>query len=218
MKIVAISDTHQYHRHVSLPEGDVLIHAGDLSKTGSLVAVEDFAEWMGSQPFKHKVVIAGNHDFAFMNNLKKKSEKALAKHGCTYLHDSSVEIEGLKFYGSPYQPEFFNWAFNLPRGKALADKWAQIPDDVNVLITHGPPYGILDLVEDTISNAGRDLHQGCQDLLNRLMELKELKAHIFGHLHLNGGQIKMISNVAFVNAAICTERYSPTNPPVIFEI
>jgi Icc-related predicted phosphoesterase len=218
MKIVHISDTHTYHRQVTLPEGDVLIHSGDISKTGGITALEDFSEWMSEQNFKHKIVIAGNHDFMFMNAFKKKSLKNLKKAGCTYLEDSSIIIDGVKFYGSPYQPEYCNWAFNLPRGEILANKWAQIPDDVNVLITHGPPYGVLDLVEDNISNMGRDLHQGCQDLLDRLMNLKEIKAHCFGHLHLNGGQKQIVADVIFSNAAICTESYSPTNPPVVFEI
>ncbi len=135
-----------------------------------------------------------------------------------YLENSSLVIDGVKFYGSPYQPEFFNWAFNLPRGYALKQKWAQIPLDTNVLITHGPPYGMLDMVVDNKYNQGRDLHQGCEELIEKVIDLKDLKLHCFGHLHLNGGQKQTIDGKVFVNAAICDEAYNPVNKPIVVDI
>jgi len=216
-KIVHISDTHTYHRQVVLPEGDILIHSGDITKMGTLSEIEDFVEWMSEQKFSHKICISGNHDWCFTNALRKKSLKLFKNKDIVYLQDSSIIIDNIKFWGSPWTPEYFNWAWNLSRGKALAAKWAQIPDDVNVLITHGPPYGVLDLVENNLSNIGRDLHQGCQDLFNRVMDLKQLKAHCFGHLHYGYGKIK-INNITFSNAASCNERYIPDNPPITFDL
>lgn len=218
MKIVLISDTHDKHDLVSVPCGDVLIHAGDLTKNGKLEDIGRAAKWIDSLSFKHKIVIAGNHDFALGGDLYNIAENLITQYGIFYLKDRSITIDDTIYYGSPYQPEFFNWCFNLPRGKPLEEKWSQIPDDVNVLITHGPPYGILDLVEDNAFNAGRDLHQGCQDLYRRIQNLSQLKAHCFGHLHFNGGKSVKIGNTIFANGAICTEEYKPTNLPVVFEI
>jgi hypothetical protein len=126
-----------------------------------------------------------------------------------YLEDSGIEIAGVKFWGSPWQPEFYDWAFNLPRGQALADKWALIPDDIDVLITHGPPLGILDQV---ITGD----HVGCADLLEAVQLIKP-KVHIFGHIHEGYGRIEQNGTV-FINASVCTARYRPINPPIVVEV
>jgi Icc-related predicted phosphoesterase len=126
-----------------------------------------------------------------------------------YLLDEELELEGLKFYGSPYQPEFCNWAFNLPRGPQLARKWAKIPDDTDVLITHGPPGGILDRV------AGGEL-VGCNDLRKRVKEINP-KLHVFGHIHEAYGW-HWEDKTIFVNAANCDLGYNPINKPVVVEI
>lgn len=218
MKLVCISDTHEKQAQVNLPEGDVLVHTGDLTNQGSIPALTKVAAWFKKQDFKHKVMICGNHDFGFQNANHDAAVKLFTDAGVTYLQDSETIIEGIKFYGAPWQPWFMDWAFNLPRGAKIAEKWAKIPDDTNVLMTHGPPHGILDLVEDTISNRGRDLHQGCEELTKRLMDLTQLKAHVFGHLHLSGGMTQMIAGVTFANAAICTERYQASNKPIVIEV
>ena len=124
-----------------MPEGDVLIHSGDMTRIGHSNEIKDFNRWMGEQDYAHKLCIAGNHDMLFEDH--PSVARSLITN-CTYLQDSSVTIDGVKFYGAPWQPEFFSWAFNVPRGPEIAAKWYQIPDDTNVLITHGPPYGILD--------------------------------------------------------------------------
>lgn len=220
MRVCHISDTHNHHNKVNVPEADLLIHSGDFTTQGTKAQVMSFIDWFSKLPHKHKCCIAGNHDLSFEDHhsARKGLIKEFKNNNVYYLKDSSVVIEGLKIWGSPFTPFFFNWAFNLPRGKALADKWALIPDDTNILVTHGPPYGILDLVEDNLSNLGRDLHQGCLDLMYRVNQLKELKAHCFGHLHLQGGNQLNINNLIFSNAAICTESYSPTNQPQVFNI
>lgn len=215
MKIVSISDTHEKHLNVNLPEGDVLIHAGDITKNGSIPAIARFAEWMRQQDFKHKIVISGNHDFCFQNENYNIATSLLREAGITYLQDSETVIDGVKFWGAPWQPWYHSWAFNLPRGKDIAEKWSFIPDDTNVLITHGPPYKILDRVLVQGINPSFDV--GCEDLLNRINELKSLKAHIFGHIHNGYGQLN-VGGVKFVNAAICTEEYQATNSPIIIEV
>jgi Icc-related predicted phosphoesterase len=173
MKIVAISDTHERHRQVSLPAGDVLVHAGDITMKGSLAALEDFADWIREQHFKYKIVIAGNHDFCFENENADAAAKMLADAGVTYLCDSSATFEGIEFWGAPWQPWFHSWAFNLSRGSEIAEKWALIPQTTNVLITHGPPYEIADLTFDGV-------HAGCEELASRIQDLPKLRAHIFG--------------------------------------
>lgn len=223
MKIVAISDTHTLHQHVQVPEGDVLVHCGDWTNRGDLDDIKKFLEWFTGQPHKHKVFIAGNHELTleFGGATRNKSLAMISKYtndNTHFLENSSVMIEGLKFYGSPATPWFFNWAFNFQRGKDIAVEWAKIPDDVNVLITHGPSYGILDLVEDTLANKGRDLHQGCQDLKDRISYLRELEVHLCGHLHTDGGKSVKVAGVMYANAAICTERYQPINPPVVIDL
>src|SRR5205085_2391850 len=131
-------DTHTFQTDLDpVPEGDVFVHAGDLCRAGRLSELAGVAEWMRALPHKHKVVIAGNHDWCFV----REPAAALELLGPTvlYLQDSGTVIDGVRFWGSPWQPAFNNWAFNLPRGSALAEKWALIPEGTDVLITHGPP-------------------------------------------------------------------------------
>jgi len=219
MKIVAVSDTHGTHRQVDLSniEADTLIVAGDITNTGELSLIEDVCDWASNLQFKNKVLICGNHEVGISAGPKRKKAIKLLKNHFTYLENSFEMIDGYKFYGSPATPYFCGWEWNYNRGITIAEQWAKIPLDVDVLITHGPPYGVLDLVEDNIYNVGRDLHQGCADLTNKLMELTNLKAHVFGHLHHSHGLLK-INNTIFANSAICNENYQPINPPHIFEI
>jgi Icc-related predicted phosphoesterase len=207
-RIVAISDTHGFYHDINIPDGDILVHAGDITGQGTFECLEDFNEWLGAQPHKHKIVIAGNHDWCFeWDNALCRS---ILSNGL-YLQDESVIIEGIKFYGSPWQPVFFDWAFNLNRGKDLAEKWAMIPGDTEILVTHGPAYGILDEVSDET----RLLNVGCQDLFDAILRVKP-KVHIFGHIHEGYGETTQ-DDVHFVNASINTSRYRPTNPPIIID-
>lgn len=217
MKIVAISDTHEREHFVKLPDGDVLVHSGDFTFKGEFFAIAKFCSWMKKQNHTHKLVISGNHELTLDTELSKNhSQKQMilnlfAESGITYIENSSVEIEGIKFYGSPFTPRFYDWGFNVDRGPKIGEKWKNIPDDVNVLITHGPGYGTLD-------NTIRDGSQGCEMLAQRIPQLKQLKAHIFGHLHHDGGKMIEKNGVKYVNGAICTDQYIPSNPPVVIEI
>lgn len=210
-RICAISDTHEFHSQVILPPGDILIHAGDSTGRGSLIKFADFIYWLNQQPFNHRCICFGNHEIGYDRPGKREEAIRLCQeNNIICLLDSGTEIEGIHFYGSPWQPWFYDWAFNLPRGEELAKKWAMIPESTNVLITHGPPYGILDQCD----NGER---VGCQDLTNRLSQLPNLKAHIFGHIHHSYGMVEQ-NGVKFVNAATCTEEYKPTNPPIVIDI
>ena len=209
-RICCISDTHTKHDKIVVPDCDILIHAGDATFNGDGDEVMKFMTWLSWQPAKHKIFIAGNHDWNWVhaNTAWRDCAKAM---GLVYLQDSSVTIDGLKFYGSPWQPEFCNWAFNLPRGPQLAEKWAQIPDDTDVLITHGPPYGINDTVP------GRSERLGCRDLRNRVSQLDKLKLHVYGHIHGSGGKV-FTGKHKSVNASVCDELYKPSNTVMVIDI
>lgn len=178
MKVVAVSDTHTFEGDLgTLPEGDVLIHAGDLLRAGTLEELEPVAAWLKGQPHPYKIVVAGNHDGCFLT--QRSEALKLLGDGIIYLQDSGVEIQGVRFWGSPWQPAYNDWAFNLPRGRALAERWARIPQETDVLITHCPPAGIGD-ASDSPERAG------CADLLKRAQEVSPA-LHLFGHIHQDGG-------------------------------
>ena len=205
MKLTFISDTHSLHNQLELDSGDVLIHCGDFTGRGSLDDTEDFAEYIAKQDFTHKVVIAGNHERCFEDHRRHAAEQILKDVGIIYLNDSGIDISGLKFWGSPIQPEFFDWAFNRQRGEDIRQHWDMIPDDVDVLLTHGPVFGILDRCTD-----GERV--GCEELLEVVQRIKP-KIHAFGHIHESYG-VQEIDSTVFVNACNLDERYKIKNPPV----
>src|ERR1035441_6948509 len=163
MRIVVVSDTHGLHNGIEdLPAGDVLVHAGDFMNSGyDPRDVLSFNRWLGEQPFKHRVVCAGNHDRYFQNS---PHDAHFLLPNATYLENTGVTIDNVTFWGSPYTPEFLNWAFMYPRGSAAKQYWDQIPYNLDVLITHGPPFGILDQV------APDGAHLGCEELLKAVQE------------------------------------------------
>jgi Icc-related predicted phosphoesterase len=208
VRLVCLSDTHGYQDSLHVPDGDVLLHAGDLTKRGLPDEIRAVDAWLARLPHRHKLVIAGNHDFLFER--EPAQARALLTHA-TYLEDQAVEIDGIRFYGSPFTPEFFEWAFMLPRGEALRAKWASIPDDVDVLITHGPPHGVLDATV-------RGEPAGCEALALRVHDIAP-RLHLFGHIHEGYGQSDdAATGTHFVNASICTFDYRPKNQPVVYDL
>ena len=203
LKCVAIADTHGMYRDIQIPDGDVLIHAGDITRQGRSHELYDFNDWLGEQPHQHKIVIAGNHDWCFESH-PNGSRSAITN--AIYLQDESVIINGIKFYGSPWQPWFLDWAFNLQRGEEIQEKWDLISNDVDVLITHGPAFGILDKVDRG--------SVGCENLLSKIEEIKP-KVHVCGHIHEGYGEITR-KGIKFINASINTEHYKPINAPISF--
>jgi predicted phosphodiesterase len=227
-RFVCISDTHGMHGQIPrLPKGDVLIHAGDFSSTGEVRQIESFEAWLSGLPYEHKIVIAGNHDITFHEQFYEKSWKRFHHHlqdaaharaalaeseFVTYLEDSETSVYGLRIYGSPWQPEFCDWAFNLPRGRPCADKWAQIPDGIDILITHGPPQGHGDL-------ALGGHRAGCEDLLQRVRKLRPRAPRwcVFGHIH-EGYGATADEVTTYINASTCNLKYKPRNPPIVFDV
>lgn len=210
MRLVLLSDTHGLHGVLgSLPDGDAVLHAGDVSGRGTLSELAGFFTWFAALPHRHKIVIAGNHDFALER--EPAVAEALVPPGVTYLRDSAAWLEGLLVWGSPWQPWFNDWAFNLERGEAIAAKWALIPDQVDVLVTHGPPDGVLDQV------AGDERRVGCEALAARLPALGRLRLHVFGHIH-EGYGVMRVGELTSVNASVCDVRYRPINAPVVVDL
>ena len=216
-KLVCISDTHSYHNKLDLPEGDVLVHAGDITWKGELSIFEDFANWLSKLQFREKVIIFGNHETGCNRTDKgRQAQEMIRQAGAIYLEDSGTTIDGMLFWGSPYQPEFGGWEYNLPRGQALANKWLEIPLETTVLITHGPVHMVLDQAPRGI---GQFDNVGCEELAKRIKQLPNLKAHIAGHIHRDKNQPPEIHDgVIYVNASICDNKYQTTNKPVVIEI
>jgi len=190
LTLVVMADTHMYHADLVVPDGDILIHAGDMCRYGKLEELEQVHAFLSALPHRHKIIVAGNHDRAFED--QPTQARQIFK-DFIYLQDSARVIDGVRFYGSPWTPEFNGWAFNLPRGTLLAQQWALIPEDTDILITHGPPFGIGDAGG---AGAGRE---GCQDLLARVKQITP-KLHLFGHIHQGRGRWE-IGKTTFVNVS-----------------
>jgi Icc-related predicted phosphoesterase len=203
VRLIVISDTHGLHNSIDgLPDGDVLIHAGDFMNSGYDVQdIVSFNRWLGEQSFKHRVVCGGNHDRYF--EAAPEQARALLTNAI-YLENSGITIDNITFWGSPYTPEFLNWAFMYPRGTSAQRYWSLIPCNLDILITHGPPFGILD------QTAPSEAHLGCEELLHAVEE-KKPRVHLFGHIHGGAGVFENRAT-RFVNAAYLNERYEPLEP------
>lgn len=215
-RITFISDTHSKHKQITkdLPGGDILLHAGDMSTMGYNREIEDFLKWFADiNNYETKIFIAGNHDWGFQDNSEWCKEQINTYKGkLDYLQDDLLIVgeeyeTGVKIYGSPWQPEFFNWAFNLKRkGEELAEKWEQIPVNTDILITHGPAWGYVDKV------IGRYENLGCELLSQRIKTIKP-KIHLCGHIHSGYGHV-FDGTTHYINASVLNERYIYTNKPL----
>lgn len=213
MKIFALSDTHTLHeawnKRFKLPKADTFIYAGDMASSGNPYEIQFFLDWFGKLDYKNKIIIAGNHDKGF-DNQDRFFVLDMVPEGVHYLENSEVIIDGIKFWGSPITPRFFNWAFMRERGTEIKNVWDGIPEDTNVLITHGPPFGILDYTLHEHINAG------CKDLLMAVHRVKPAYM-IFGHIHEAYGT-KIINDTTFMNVSALNQHYQVTNPGQTFEI
>jgi len=204
MNLTIFSDTHGCHPYLTIPDGDMIIFAGDMCNYGKGFEALKFRNWFEELPHKYKILIAGNHDWPFYED--RDFGRRLFQNSI-YLQDESIEIEGIKIYGSPWTPEFNDWAFNLPRGKELQKKWSKIPDDTDILVSHGPLATILDNVNN--------LPMGCVDLQQRVLEIKP-KLHIFGHIHMNHG-IRIRKDTTYINAGIVDDYNTKINEAIVWE-
>jgi len=219
MKIVNISDTHTFHRDPLLTqwldeiedkENSMIIHAGDISSSGNIKEVTDFFEWYDSLSFKHKILIAGNHDFLFEEEPSLIINLLGNFSSINYLEDSGITIEGINIWGSPVQPWFHSWAFNRSRGDEIKKHWDKTPSNTHVWVTHGPPY----LKGDRVLRGGE--HVGCYDLLKKIEEIKPI-LHVSGHIH-EGYGLNRNEHTTFINAAVLDARYQMRNKPIIFDL
>jgi Icc-related predicted phosphoesterase len=218
MKITFISDTHNKHKQITedLPGGDLLIHAGDISSMGHKHEIQQFCKWFDSlENYTVKAFIAGNHDFGFEKEPEMTKEIVGSYKWIDYLQDRflgyGVDMENyVKIYGSPWQPEFHNWAFNLPKkGLELEEKWNNIPEDTDILVTHGPAFGYLDTI------MGQYDKLGCELLTKRIKTIKP-KIHVCGHIHSGYGYV-FDGDTHFINASVLDERYQYTQKPLTVE-
>lgn len=203
MKLVAFSDTHGYYKQFDLPHGDVGIFCGD-ANFGSDRQSLDFLRWYADQPVPHKIVVAGNHD-KFVCQQESLFKEFAKEHNIVYLNDSSVELDGINFWGSAYTIEFFSWYFMESKEK-LKKHWDLIPGDTDVVITHQPAYGILDY-----ANYGKE-NTGCKHLLDTLTKRVKPKVHICGHIHESFGQHEL-NNTRFYNVSLLDEDYKLVHDP-----
>ena len=219
IKIAIISDTHGEHKNLEkwLPAADMIICAGDVSKFGNMTTISSFLRWFSElEQYKTKIFIAGNHDTLFEDN--RGLSQAMIYHNLMYLENSGLEFDGINIYGSPVTPRFHDWAFNADRGEKIKKYWDAIPENTDILITHGPPMGILDVSrynQSTMALDGSINHVGCQDLMNRINEIKP-KVHIFGHIHPAYGIVYQ-NGTLFINASSVDETYKIKNKPYFIE-
>ena len=217
MKVVCISDTHMEHHKIKLPYGDILIHAGDALSWGTEKEFVSFASWFRELPHVYKIYVAGNHD-KFVEFYRNEAQEMLGP-DVHYLQDSLVNIEDYEIYGSPWQPVFNNWAFNLTENE-LRPAFDLIPPNLDILITHSPPRFDNNVSFDRVPKGE---HIGSTSLTGRLYELgiEAPLFHVFGHVHDGYGVGRYAvphSSIVAVNAATCNEQYEPLNPPVVLNI
>ena len=191
VRVIVVSDTHNKHRRLRIPDGDILIHCGDMTNRGSAPELADVNSWLGELPHLHKLVVCGNMDQR-LESQPGRDARAKFLPNAIYLEDEAVEIAGLQIYGSPYTPKFCG-SFQLADEREADSKWSLVPSDLDILVTHGPPQGILDTV-------GRGHHAGCPQLLKRV-QLVQPQYHVFGHIHEEGGKLVAQGRTTFVNAA-----------------
>jgi len=163
-----------------IPDGDVIIHAGDFTNRGGIGEIASFAKWYGELPHSHKILIAGNHDLC-MESDSYTGESILKDAGVDYLRDSGIQVGDVLIWGTPWQPYFHNWAFNVRTESEMNNYWSLIPDDADVVVCHGPCNDINDLAAD-----GR--HTGSTTLAKRISEVKP-KLFVAGHIHESRGKI-----------------------------
>ena len=183
MKILAISDTHCMHNDIIIPEGvDMIIHAGDISNSKTIYINEqeclNFLHWYHNLNIKYKILVAGNHDRSLEKGVFGLNKLSSTFTSIIYLENKLIEIEGLKIYGSPFTPTFNDWFF-MRNLNSLNKMWENSPNDVDILITHGPPKYILDLSEDKFHNLE---YCGDKTLFNYVHRCQP-QHHIFGHIH-----------------------------------
>lgn len=226
LRLCFISDTHCLHSKLEIPECDILFFTGDATRYGNRQEVFGFFHWLDRQyQCLYKVIIWGNHDrhgeskYNINTGADRWYQPIADKFGVNqrdgsiiHLHNSSINLLGLNIWGSPVSPDFYpdSWAFNMPRGERIAMLWDTIPEGTDIVLTHTPPYGMLDYIPSS------DERVGCEELSSRILTVKP-KIHAFGHIHEGYGMYETI-NTLFINASSCNEHYKIVNKPICLEL
>ena len=211
MKIVCISDTHGFHEDLELPKGDTIIHSGDFSH--SVDSAIAFIVWFRDLDYKNKILIAGNHDRYFERLGHEGVLDFLSETDIHYLQDTSVVVDGIKFHGAPWSVQFFDWAF-MKEDYELQEHWDMIDDDVDILITHTPAFGILDEVPQ-----GKHIKSvGSGTLNSRVQELKNLQCHISGHIHECHGVKELEYTSINASSVIFDYRGVVIREPIVYDV
>lgn len=221
-KVCFISDTHNAHDKLKLEQSDIIIHSGDATGMGREAELRNFIEWYAEQDAEHKIYVPGNHDIGLEEHWEERS-KWFTDAGIILLNDESVILDGfsycdfedynIKVHGSPITPNFGSWSFMRARGHQINEHWKKIPEDTDILVTHGPPKYVLDQVVSFWDNADS---VGCEMLANRVIAVSP-KIHAFGHIHEGYGTMKAY-NTEFINASCMDEGYRLVNVPVYREV
>lgn len=216
-RLVCISDTHNQHFDLDLPSGDVLVHSGDFTNLGRLESILAFMNWMEAQDFEHKILICGNHELE-VSGQTEYMEHVAESFGIELIHNRVIEINGVSFYGEPRSQEFFDWGWMYARGYAATKVWDKLPS-VDVLVTHGPPYGIADNVPRRMDTYTGKLSEnaGCPELRKRLEYQTKIPLVVCGHIHEGYGIHQTTFGTTVVNAAIMDRQYRPVNKPIVID-
>jgi Icc-related predicted phosphoesterase len=216
MKIVFISDTHNSHEQLEIPACDLLIHGGDWSRHGVDTETNAFFDWFSQQPAREKILVAGNHD-RFAEQEPEIMVELSKQHRVHWLLDSGLELCGLRFWGSPFTPRHHDWAFQEERGAAIQAHWDKFPEGLDILVTHGPPFGILDY---TIKH----INVGCEALLEAV-QARPPKIHLFGHVHEDYGETRwagmetrFINGSSFLSTKVRKPITEAVRPPLVLEL
>jgi Icc-related predicted phosphoesterase len=203
-----VSDTHSRYRSLfEMPEGDILLMAGDLTFRGGEDELEQLNDWLDRQDYKHKVIIPGNHDLSFESQWEWACSKVPAADAI--LNQELYDADGLKIWGEPRQPWFYDWAYNVDRNRMKNECWDKVPDDIDILLTHGPPWGVGDYTS-------RGAHAGCVAQRKYILE-KKPRLVVCGHIHPGYG-IHILGNTTVVNASVVNHMYKVVNPPVVLDM
>lgn len=216
IRVVCLSDTHGKHRKVDVPDGDLLIHSGDFCTGGKESEARNFSAWLHELPHREKVIVAGNHDLCMERDMTL-GRRLFQRPNEHYLFDREVTLFGLRIYGSPWQPAFFDWAFNLPRnGPQLREVWSRIPEGIDILVTHGPPHRVHDRTVEGDYAGDEVLREQLESMV------VPPRLHVFGHIHEGYGydiwNDRMDRATVAANASICTRNYAPRNKPLVFDV
>lgn len=207
-----MSDSHSHHKSLYIAPGDFICHSGDISGSGNIFEYLSFIEWFSSLNFKHKIFIGGNHD-RLLAERDPEVMQAIKDSGVHYLENEAISLEGINFYGSPLTPRFGRWDF-MKKREDLKEDWDNIPENTNVLLTHGPPFGVGDVCNS------REV-VGCKHLLDKVLTLPKLSFHSFGHVHEGRGLYYLRElglKTTFVNSSIMNASFVPCHSPYTFYI